>query len=295
MKVLILGGTGMLGHKLVAVLANRFETWTTIRTSFESVASFGIFEKEHTIEGIDAMTFSSVANALEIVRPDVVVNAVGVVKQKDAAQDIMTTLSVNSIFPQLLAESRKDFGFRLITISTDCVFSGAKGNYVENDPPDALDLYGQSKHWGEVGGDNCLTIRTSIIGRELIAGHSLLEWLISQRGKTIFGYARAIFSGFPTDAFADIIVDIIENHPLLSGIYHVSSEPITKLDLVTKLNMAFGLDATINEDFDFTIDRSLDSTRFRELTGFRPKSWEHMIKSLAADSTPYDKWKIENS
>ncbi len=285
----------MLGHKLVQVLNPRFEVWSAIRSSFDTVASFGIFDKDRTIGAIDANNFETVLSAIRVAEPDVVINSIGIVKQKKSAKDIVETLTVNSIFPQQLGEACKDIGFRLINVSTDCVFSGSRGNYSEKDIADAMDLYGQSKHWGEVFGDNRLTIRTSIIGRELFSGHGLLEWLLDQKGKAIDGYTKAVFSGFPTAEFADIIVDIIENHPSMAGVFHISSDPITKFDLLSKISDAFDLGIIINEFPDLVLDRSLNSARFRELTGFQPKSWEMMIEELAADTTPYDKWKTANN
>jgi len=295
MKVLILGGSGMLGHKLVQVLDRRFEIWSTIRSTYNSVAAFGIFDRDRTIEGIDAMKFETVVRAIEISRPDVVINAVGIVKQKEMSKNVVTALSVNSIFPQLLIEIRKSFGFRFITISTDCVFSGSKGYYCETDAVDAIDLYGQSKHWGEVEDENCLTIRTSIIGRELGIGHGLLEWFIVHRNRQVPGYANAVFSGFPTAILADIIGEISESYPELSGIFHISSDPISKFELLSKINTRFGLGVTVEKFDDLAIDRSLDSSKFRRATGFQPLSWDEMIDAMAADPTPYNKWNNQSS
>jgi len=285
----------MLGHKLIQILGTRFEIWSTIRAQFESVASFGIFDRDRTIDGIDAMKFETVVDAINISDPDVVINAVGIVKQKETSKNVVTALSVNSVFPQLLAEMGKRFGFRFINISTDCVFSGAKGYYCETDALDALDLYGQSKRWGEVEGDNCLTIRTSIIGRELGLGDGLLEWFIAHRNQQVPGYANAIFSGFPTAILADIIGDITESYPELSGIFHISSNPISKFELLSKINTRFGLGITVEKFDDLEIDRSLDSAKFRKATGFQPLSWDEMIDALAADPTPYDKWNNQSN
>ncbi|MGH9948757.1 MAG: dTDP-4-dehydrorhamnose reductase family protein [Pyrinomonadaceae bacterium] len=291
MKILILGGNGMLGHKLVQTFEKSFEAWTTVRSTYDKVSAFEIFGKDRTIERVDASDFASVAGAIKLAKPDVVVNSIGIVKQKAASKNIEEMLSVNSIFPHKLALLGKQNGFRLITISTDCVFSGSKGNYSENDVADALDLYGQSKRWGEIDEPNCLTIRTSIIGRELLTNHGLVEWMISQKGKSVNGYAKAIFSGFPTTCFADIIVDIVENHQSLSGVYHVSSEPISKFELLNIINDTFKLGVEVKPFSDFEIDRSLDSTGFRNATGFSSQSWSKMIEKMAADTTPYDKWK----
>jgi dTDP-4-dehydrorhamnose reductase len=179
--------------------------------------------------------------------------------------------------------------FRFITIGTDCVFLGNRGNYREADVPDALDLYGRSKQYGEVVGRNCLTLRTSIVGRELGTSHSLVDWFLSQ-SESVRGYSRAIFSGFPTIVFADIVADIIANHSTLSGLFHVSSEPIAKYDLLKLIKERTSFEIEIKEDREFAIDRSLDSSRFRDATGFAPLPWTEMVDRMFADPTPYDKF-----
>ncbi len=290
MKVLVFGATGMLGHKLVQVLKKKFDTWSAVRTDFASIERFGISEKEKTVTGVFAEDLNSVEKALERIQPSVVINAAGIVKQKQTSKNVVGMLEVNSIFPHRLAELGATNGFRLITVSTDCVFAGTRGNYSEDDQPDALDLYGQSKHFGEILSENCLTIRTSIIGRELATRQGLLEWLIGQHRKKVNGYAKAIFSGFPTVVFADIILDIIVNYPNLCGVFHISSEPISKFDLLEKIRNRLDLEVEIEKFDDFVIDRSLDSTRFRTETGFSPMTWDEMIDRIAADTTPYYKW-----
>jgi len=290
MRILIFGGKGMLGHKLVQVLGKSFEVWTTIRGAYEDVERFGIFEKHRTIEGIDAHDLHSVQQAVRDSRPDVVINAVGIIKQMPSSKDVIKTLTVNSIFPHRLSELANDVGFRLITISTDCVFDGQKGSYVEEDAPNALDLYGRSKNLGEVLADNCLTLRTSIIGRELETAHSLVEWFLGSEGKNVEGFGNAIYSGFPTIVFADIIEDLIVNQPKLNGLYHVSSEPISKYDLLKLLKKHYKSNIEIERFGDFRIDRSLDSTKFRNATGFSPANWNQMIGKMADDPTPYGNW-----
>lgn len=287
----MIGGTGMLGHKLVQTLENGFDTWATIRGSFDRVERFGIFQKDRTIENVNVEDSESLRRAIEQARPDAVINAVGVIKQLPTANDTITTLTINSILPHRLSQLSTEFGFRLITVSTDCVFSGEKGNYTEDDLPDAYDLYGKSKNLGEVAGERCLTIRTSIIGRELGSAHSLIEWFLGNRGGTVKGFANAIYSGFPTVVFADIISDLLLNHPDLNGLYHISSDPISKYELLRLVNESYGAGIDVERFEDFRIDRSLDSSRFREKTGFMPSNWKQMIERMAADPTPYDSWR----
>lgn len=291
MKILVLGGTGMLGHKLVQEWSGRFEVWAAIRGQFADYEKYGIFERDRTIEGIDAMDFATIEAAIKKVKPDVVVNAIGIIKQLPSAKNTVLTLTVNSILPHKLAELAESKNFRLISVSTDCIFDGKKGNYADDDPSDAEDLYGKSKYLGEVAGRNCLTIRTSIIGRELESAHSLVEWFLSNRGAKIKGFTKAIYSGFPTIVLADIIADVLENHAALEGVYQVSSEPINKFDLTNLFNKYYDARIEIEADSDFQIDRSLNSDRFRSLTGFKPDTWEKMVEKMAADPTPYDEWR----
>ncbi len=291
MKILIIGGTGMLGHKLVQTLRCHFNVWCTIRGSFESVRHYDLFRQERTIDGLNIEDIGKIQRAIEAAAPDVVINAAGIIKQLPNSKDVIRTLSINSIFPHRLAELSETHGFRSITIGTDCVFAGTKGNYNEDDPADALDLYGQSKHLGEVASGNVLTLRTSIIGRELNTSHSLVEWFLANRGNSVNGYSNAIYSGFPTIVFADIIANLIVDQPELRGLYHVSSDPINKFELLRFLKDGYNLDIDIDRFEDFRIDRSLDSARFRKATGFKPASWPEMIERMCSDPTPYDNWR----
>jgi dTDP-4-dehydrorhamnose reductase len=287
-KLLVIGGSGMLGHKLVQTLAQSCEVWTTLHSTFDDVARYGMFERHRTIENVDVKKIGTVRRAIDQARPDVIINAVGVIKQLPEAGDTAQTISVNSIFPHKLSALAADAKARLILVSTDCVFDGHRRNYSENDTPDAQDLYGQSKRWGEVAGANCLTLRTSIIGRELSGTHSLVEWFLSNRGGRVKGFANAIYSGFPTIVFADIIATLVAEHTDLNGLYHISSEPIDKFSLLTLINEAYGAGIAIERDEEFYMDRSLDSTRFRQATGFVPPDWRSMIERMASDPTPYD-------
>ena len=285
----------MLGHKLVQVLREHAEVWGTLRGGFADVEGFDLFEKQRCVEGIDIENVDSIRKPIDQLRPDVVINAVGIVKQIPSSKDTIRVLTVNSIFPHRLNELATEFGFRLFCISTDCVFDGRRGDYSETDAPNADDLYGKSKNLGEVLSDRCLTLRTSIIGRELQTCHSLVEWFLSNTGKSVKGFANAIYSGFPTIVLADIIRSLIFEHPELNGLYHVSSDPINKYDLLGLLNKSYGANIEIERDEKFKIDRSLDSTKFKNATGFLPASWEVMIGQMANDPTPYELWRKQKN
>jgi dTDP-4-dehydrorhamnose reductase len=288
MKVLIFGGSGMLGHKLGQLLAGQAETYLTFRKAPALYAKYRLFDPERALDNVSAENFESVIRAVARVRPDVVVNCIGIVKQDAAAKDPLTSLTVNSLFPHRLSDLCKAGGARLIHLSTDCIFSGRKGDYRETDTGDAEDLYGRTKLLGEVTGEHCLTLRTSMIGRELAGGHGLLEWFLSQEGKSVRGFKRAIFSGFTTGALSGIIADIIHNHPELNGIRHVAAEPINKFDLLSLIRDTYRLNVEIESDETFICDRSLDGAGFWQQVGGAATPWPLMIEQMYKDSTPYE-------
>ncbi len=278
----------MLGHKLWQTFAGRFDTRVTFRQSPDAYGSFGIFDPARCVGHVSAQNFDDVARALASVGPQVVVNCVGIVKQNAAANNPVASITVNSLFPHRLAHVCRTAGARLIHLSTDCVFSGRKGNYCESDLTDAQDLYGRTKVLGEVDYENCLTLRTSMIGRELQTSHGLIEWFLAQRGKSVRGFKRAVFSGFTTAALADVIGNVIANYPQLRGTWHVAADPINKFDLLSLVKQTYELDVQIEPDETFVCDRSLDGGRFRQATGFTPRPWPEMIRQMAHDTTPYE-------
>jgi dTDP-4-dehydrorhamnose reductase len=293
LRVLVLGAAGMLGHKLCQLYRDRYELWATVRSSYRDYAPYGFLDPQRTLGGVDASDFDSMVRAVADVQPQVVINCIGIIKQLKAAKDPIVSLSINSLLPHRLGNLCRVSGARLIHISTDCVFSGRKGMYTEGDISDAEDLYGRSKFLGEVDAPGCLTLRTSIIGRELSSASGLIEWFLSNRGKRVRGFAKAIYTGFTTQALARVIADVLENHPTLSGLHQVSSQPINKFDLLTLVNQTYSLNIEIEADHNFVCDRSLDSSRFRQTTGFTPPSWVDMIQEMHRDSTPYSDWRTQ--
>jgi dTDP-4-dehydrorhamnose reductase len=281
----------MLGHKLVQSLRDEFDTWTTLRGSPRAYERYGIFDAAKTVPGVDVLNFETVIDAFARVRPEAVINGVGIIKQLPTAHDPVLSLTVNSLLSHRLQRLCVASGARLIHFSTDCVFNGRKGMYTEDDPSDALDLYGRTKFLGETSGPGALTIRSSIIGRELSSASGLVEWFLSQRGRRVEGYTRAIYTGFTTGEMARIVRSVLVGHADLQGTLQVSSGPINKYDLLMLLRKAYDLDIDVAPSDRVQIDRSLDSTRFRTLTGFMPPSWPAMIEEMAADPTPYDAWR----
>jgi dTDP-4-dehydrorhamnose reductase len=289
-KVLILGAAGMLGHKLAQRYRDDYEVWVTVRSSYAGYARYGIFDSKNTIGGVDILNIDNAVSVIGDIKPGVVINCIGIIKQLKEAEDPILSLKINSLLPHQLANICRAAGARFFHISTDCVFDGKKGMYTEGDFSNATDLYGRTKYLGEVNRSGCLTLRTSIIGRELNTANGLVEWFLSNSGKKVRGFKKAIYTGFTTIALADIIKNIIDNLPDLSGLYQVSSEPIDKFSLLNIIKDKFKLDIEIEPETKTSIDRSLDSSKFRKTTCFTPLSWEEMIEEMARDKTSYDLW-----
>jgi dTDP-4-dehydrorhamnose reductase len=288
MRLLILGAAGMLGHRMCRLLSDRFEIWGTFHGSPSEYSRYGLLPDARTIGGVDAQNFPSVSSAVEKVKPDVVINCIGIVKQRDEAKQAVPSIHVNALFPHQLADLCDGLGARVFQISTDCVFSGSRGKYTELDVPDPVDLYGRTKLLGELNRSNSVTLRTSIIGWQINTYSSLLGWFASQRGKRIKGYHRAIYSGFSTSVLAQLIGDLVESRPDLHGMYQVASEPISKYDLLIKLRELMDWkDITIDMDDQFFCDRSLIGTRFTTTTGWMPPSWDTMLEGLASEWGEY--------
>jgi len=285
MRILVLGGEGMLGHKVFEVLSRDFEVFATFRAPAPQEISplFKEARRRSLFPKVEAGDFTTVERAFERARPQAVINCIGVVKQVKESEDPLTCIEVNSLFPHRLARLCSGCGSRLFQISTDCVFSGRKGNYSEIDIPDPVDLYGRAKLLGEIDRQGCLTLRTSLIGREIIKKAGLLEWFLAQQGGKIKGYTRAVFSGVSTTVLARIIGRLVSDYPGLYGIYHLASVPISKYDLLVKIRDAAGLDIRIEPSAEFVCDRSLDAGRFLSQTGLQVPGWEEMISELEAE------------
>ena len=287
MRVLILGGAGMLGHKLIQRWQGELEIAATIRTTAAKSPLRALGLDVPLYEGVTAEKLSTVEGAIADFRPNAVVNCIGIVKQLKEAKDPALSIRLNALFPHLAAKVCEQHGARLIHISTDCVFSGAGGPYSEDDVADANDLYGRTKRLGEVETAGSCTLRTSIIGRQLNRGTGLLEWFLQHPGPAIGGYRHALYTGITTLAFADILRRIIVVDGQLEGLWHVSSDAISKFELLNIVSDVYDKQIRIEEDVDFHCDRRLDSSRFRTQTGFAPQPWREMIEAMHADSANY--------
>ena len=280
MKVLVLGGDGMLGHELFLQLRGRHETRVTLRQPLAAYSGRGLFDAGNAFAGIDVRNPAGVESVLAGFQPDAVVNAVGIVKQRPESEDAIASIEVNSLLPHRLALACRPTGARLIHLSTDCVFSGSRGGYREEDTPDPVDIYGRSKLMGEVSGEGALTLRTSMIGLGLQRKTSLVDWFVAQSGR-VQGYRNAIFSGLTTNELARVIGNLLEKHAQASGLYHLSAAPISKLELLAKLRERLALNVDLVPVDEPRIDRSLDSTRFRRVFGYAAPSWDEMLDALA--------------
>lgn len=288
MKILILGATGMLGHKLLQTLSNAHEVAGTVRGDVSRFCEHPVLGCFRLIGGVAAENVGSVANAIYTFKPDSVINCIGMIKQQSGAKDPIAAITLNALFPHQAAHAANTAGARFIHISTDCVFSGKRGNpYTEEDKSDAEDLYGRTKSLGEISGDGRITLRTSIIGRELGTKFGLVEWFLSQKGGAVQGYSRALYTGLTTLSLARIIGNILENQPDMSGLWHVSSQEISKYGLLKLIAETMKLNVEISKCEEFVCDRRLDSTRFRLATGIVVPTWREMISEMAADKTPY--------
>jgi dTDP-4-dehydrorhamnose reductase len=282
----------MLGHKMFQVLRERFGAFCTVRkdTQKPPLDRVELLQGEDVIPGVDVTDFAALEAILSAFRPQYVINCVGVIKQRTEAASPLPSITINSLLPHKLAQMVARWGGRVIHFSTDCVFNGERGCYTEEDQPDARDLYGKTKFLGEVAVANALTVRTSIIGRELTEHRSLLDWFLAQKQKTIRGYRRVTYSGVTTNFLAQLVASIIEEHPGLSGLYQASSEPISKYNLLCLLREAYSLDVQIEPDDLEVSDRSMRCDRLRQAIAYKCPTWPVLVHQLAEDNTPYEKW-----
>lgn len=280
MKVLVVGATGMFGSVFFtsALSTSGWDVYGTVR-SFEQKKLFHASAAERLLTGVDVTDFSSLERVFKDVDPDIVMNCAGITKHVPGAADPLVAIPVNALAPYLLADLCARHGARLVHISTDCVFNGEKGNYVETDPSDATDIYGKSKYLGEVDAPHVVTLRTSTIGHEIQSKYSLLEWFLSQEGQCQ-GYTKAIFSGLPTIELAELVRGVIVPRPQLTGLYHVAAKPISKYDLLTLVAKVYGKRIDIEADDTLVVDRSLNADKFNGETGYIAPTWPDMIEKM---------------
>ena len=279
-RVLVLGASGMLGNAVLRCFAD--SPGHEVIGSARNASVLSLLPpslRDSVICGVDVENPDGISRLFAQAKPHVVINCIGLVKQLAEADDPLSAIPVNALLPHRLARLCQVANARFIHISTDCVFTGTKGMYREVDPPDAQDMYGRSKHLGEVDEPNAITLRTSIIGHELAGAHGLIGWFLAQK-EGVRGFTRAVFSGLPTVELARVIRDHVLPRPELRGLYHVSAESISKYELLRLVAQAYGKSTAITADDRLVIDRSLDSTRFRAATGYAPPEWPALIRAM---------------
>ncbi len=280
MKILVIGSTGMLGSAMLRILSEKLDLQVFGTARSEGAKRWFTPDiAARIIFGVDVEQHDTLIKAFKRIRPDVVINCVGLVKQLRDSEDPLRAISINAMLPHRLAQLCDLAEARLVHMSTDCVFSGGKGGYREDDIPDAGDVYGRSKLLGEVTSTHSITLRTSIIGHELQSTHGLLEWFLSQ-GEVCNGFTKAVFSGLPAVVLAQIIRDVIITQPKLTGVYHVAAKPISKFDLLKLIASVYKKQIKILPDDKLVIDRSLDAKRFRDATGYIAPDWPALIETM---------------
>ena len=280
-RILILGVTGMVGHALFNHLSmyKDLNVHATARTRNGLEQWFSPDVANKILADVDAVDLDSVARALSSVKPEIVINCIGITKQSPLANDPITATMINSLFPHSVSLVCRSTRTRFIHLSTDCVFSGTRGNYNENDVPDAGDLYGRSKLLGEVLDSDCLTVRKSLIGHELKGKQGLIEWFLAQEGR-VDGFTGAIFTGLPTIELARILAEYIIPNENLKGLYHVGADPISKYELLNLVAERYGKKIVITPEREFQKNRSLDSSEFRRLTDYHSPSWPELVDMM---------------
>lgn len=283
MKVLILGGAGMLGHQVYLKLKDEFGTANvaiTLRKSKQHYDKFGIFKEAIAFDNLDVLDFSLVEKVLNNFKPEYIINCIGLTLRKKELGDMEKCIHVNSMLPHRLAKWAESNSARVIHFSTDCVFDGKKGNYTEKDIPTAEDLYGQSKFLGEIIYPNSLTMRLSIFGRELEGKTEFIEWFLSNKGKTVNGFAGVNYSGLSTNFVAKELIRIIKDFPKLSGTYQVASQPMDKFAILKIVNEIYQTKTEIKESADYKSDKTLNCDVYSKTTGFKKPTFVEMITEM---------------
>ena len=278
MKILILGADGMIGHKMAQSLSH-FDLYLNSRSKSNYLHEYF---PSSTLSNFDFLN-QNIEDLIVKISPDYIINAVGITIRRGASDNKETNF-LNSQLPKKIDFWCKENQKKQIHFSTDCVFSGEKGNYNDLDLPDAKDDYGKSKGEGEINSNSTITIRSSMIGREIYNKTELLEWVISNKNKKIKGFDNAIYSGVTTLWMSNTVNEIIKNYPDLYGIYNISSPPISKYDLIAKINIYFKLNIKLERDSSYYSNKSLNSDRFFSGTNFTKPNWDEMLNDLYLDS-----------
>lgn len=280
MRIIIFGGTGMLGHQLWKYLPTCFpETFVTIRNGRGDYGNSNLYQSDRVIENVDVSDLNVVTGVLKAIQPNVIINCIALTPRREVHDNQISSIFLNALLPHHLAKVAGDIGARVIHFSTDCVFDGVAGHYKDNSMTNATDLYGRTKALGEITAGHVLTLRSSFIGRELRNGTELLDWFLAQQGE-VKGFKNAIYTGFTTLEISRVIERLLRRYPDAAGLYNVSSEPISKYDLLKLIAEKMRPGIKVLPEDQICFDRSLDSTRFRKEFDYIPPSWETMVEEL---------------
>ena len=290
MRILILGGNGMIGHKMYQTISKiHKDTWITLRKSLSNYSYSDIYNPEKVIDNIDLINFQIISKQLNKINPDIIINACGITIRRGIETLKSNSIILNSALPHFLNEWVTSNNKRLIHFSTDCVFTGAKGDYLDNDNKDAYDLYGSTKSMGEViDSKYAITLRGSMIGSELENKTELFEWFLKQKNKEIKGFNKVIYSGITTTKMAEIVLKLIDQYPNLSGVYNISSKPISKFELLKLWNDFFDINANIEIDKSYTSNKNLISDNFFRTISMEQPDWVELSSQLKIDNLLYN-------
>jgi dTDP-4-dehydrorhamnose reductase len=290
MRILILGASGLIGHKLLQKLSNDFDVYATLHRSKESYGLMPLFSGQNIIDEVDVSDFENVSAILHSVNPNVILNCIGITPRKDEINNLYKVIKINSLFPHQLANWAKVNNKRVIHFSTDCVFNGSTGNYTENSLTTAEDVYGRTKALGEINYSHTLTIRSSFIGQELFGKTELLDWFLNQEGKRINGFTNTLYSGVSTNFMTYVVKTIILNAPELSGLYQLAPDkPISKYELLCIAKRAFDVNIEIIPENEYVHTPTLNGSKLKDNIKINVPSWKEMMKDLAFNRGFYTK------
>ena len=288
MRILILGASGLIGHKLLQKLSIDFDVYATLHRSKENYGLMPLFSGQNIIDEVDVSDFENVSAILHYVNPNVILNCIGITPRKDEINNLYKVIKINSLFPHQLANWAKVNNKRVIHFSTDCVFNGSTGNYTENSLTTAEDVYGRTKALGEINYSHTLTIRSSFIGQELFGKTELLDWFLNQEGKRINGFTNTLYSGVSTNFMTHIVKTIILNAPKLSGLYQLAPEkPISKYELLCIAKRAFEVNIEIIPENKQVHTPTLNGSKLKDKIKIKVPSWKEMMNDLALNKDFY--------
>lgn len=282
MNVLVIGAGGLLGSACLAIFneSPSINAVGTFRHKYDRNQSPCKPEQHYFLR--DALDDAELETLFQQLQPSVVVNCTSLPKDRLRLSDPLEFIPIYALLPHVLANFCRRFSSRLIQISSDGVYSGDKGNYCEEDVPDASDLYGRTKLMGEVVAQGCVTLRTSMIGHDAKMQNGLVSWFLNQKD-TCRGFSNAIFSGFPVTVLARVIRDYVLSHSQLEGVYNLASDPISKFDLLRLISEIYDSRVTVIPDYSIKIDRSLNASSFNTATHYAAPSWGELITTMRDD------------